>query len=80
MITRTRAFARVISRISPIATKGEIKNDTMLLEVLRDVARIASRGDGIRTIPRIRVRSAPVDVVGNSLTSEEPDFDSQICA
>ena len=47
----------------------------MLLEVFRDVARIASREDGVGSTPRIGVRCTLVDVVGNGLTSEEPDLD-----
>ena len=72
----TRASAGGISITSPITAEGDIENDIVLLEVLCDVARVASREDGIGSTPRIGVRRALVDIVGNRLTSEEP----QICA
>ena len=71
----TRASAGGISITSPITAKGNIEDDIVLLEVLCDVARIASREDGVGGAPGIGVRCALVDIVGNGLTSEEPDFD-----
>ena len=68
----TRASARGISIANPVTAKGDIENDIMLLEVLCDIAGIASREDGIRSAPGIGIGSALVDVVGNGLTSEEP--------
>ena len=70
----TRASARSISITSPITAKCNIENDIVLLEVLCDVARIASRENGIGSTPRIGVRCALVDIVGNSLASEKPDL------
>ena len=71
----TRASAGGISITSPITAKGNIENDIVLLEVLCDIAGIASREDGIRSAPRIGVRCILVDIAGNSLMSEESNFD-----
>ena len=67
----TRASAGGISITSPITAKGNIENDIVLLEVLCDVARIASRENGIGSTPRIGVRCALVHVASDSLTSEK---------
>ena len=47
----TRASAGGISITSPITAEGDIENDIVLLEVLCDVARVASREDGIGSTP-----------------------------
>ena len=75
MCASTRASAGGISITSPVTAKRDIENDVVLLEVLCDVARVASGEDGVGSTPGIGVRCALVDIVGNGLTSEEPDFD-----
>ena len=70
LATGTRVCARTVSRTSPVTAKGDVEDDIVLLEVLYDVARIASGEERIGSTPGIGVRCALVHVVSDSLTSE----------
>lgn len=46
LVTSTRASTRGVGSTRPVTAEGDIENDVVLLEVLRNVARIASGEDG----------------------------------
>ena len=83
LLASTRASAGGISITGPVTAKGNIENDLVLLEALRDVARIASREDGIGSTPRIGVRSSLAGSSGMIWRVKNQaliDCSSQICA
>ena len=71
MVTGTRVCARTVSRTSPVAAKGDVEDDIVLLKVLYDVARIASEEERIESTPGIGVRCDLVHFVRDNLTSEK---------
>jgi hypothetical protein len=76
VLASTRAVVLAERSTSPVAAESGVDNELVVLEVLRDIARVVAREVGSGGTPRGGVGVAVGDILRNLATGEEPNHDA----